>query len=106
MNEQVDPSLREKLSDEIGRSAWKDLRPHAIRGQLIFVDVSLDLLEVGLAIAEDRSEDVTAWVDKGLLKKLDPTALEQGDAEKPWHEFVIVQPFVLARRIDLEMESD
>ncbi len=104
MSEEQTPTLREKLSEEVGRAAWKDLRPHAVRGQLIFVDASLTLLDVAVAVAEDQSAEVQAWVGSGLLRKLDEGELERGDADNPWHEFVIVQPFVLARPIELNQE--
>ena len=70
MSQDETKSLRDKLTEETGRAAWKDLRPHAVRGQLIFVDASLGLLDVAVAVAEDQSEAVQAWVASGLLRKL------------------------------------
>ena len=104
MGDEKTLTIREKHSEEVGRAAWKDLRPHAVRGQLIFVDPALALLDVAEAVAEDRSADVQTWVSAGQLRKLDEGELERGDAENPWHEFVIVQPFVLARPIELNQE--
>ena len=83
MSEEKTLSIREKLAEEVGRAAWKDLRPHAVRGQLIFVDPALALLDVAEAVAEDRSADVEAWVGAGQLRKLDEGELERGDARPP-----------------------
>jgi len=71
------------------------LRSHAERGGLLFVDPSLDLVEVALAVGEDRSEDVATWMAKDLLSR--PTAEQMAaDDDRDW-TFVIVQPFVFVR---------
>src|SRR5262245_20925250 len=90
--------MREQLVASMGPIEFSDLRAHIARDAVIIIDASLDLLEVGEAIARDDKARVGAWVEKGLVRK--PT-LEQLAA---WSKIegaawtsLVVQPFVLIR---------
>ncbi|MGI0480433.1 DUF2288 domain-containing protein [Geminocystis sp. CENA526] len=88
--------LKAQLQEQIAPMDWKDLKPHAQRDALIVVEANLDLIEVGYAIAEDKTELVQRWISEQLIQK--PT-VEQLSAwnEDETHKFntIIVQPFVL-----------
>jgi hypothetical protein len=90
--------MRETLIASMGPIEFTDIRAHLARDAVIVVDASLDLLEVGEAVARDDKGRVSAWVEKGLLRK--PT-LEEIEAwsriEGPAWTALVVQPFVLLR---------
>lgn len=71
---------------------------HFRRGAVILVDSKLSLLNVAMAVAQDQSDLVEAWMNQRQLVR--PTA-EQTAAwnENPELPFVsvIVQPFVLVQ---------
>ena len=89
--------LRDKLKGEMGRVSWTRLAPHHQRGHLWFLE-ELDLVSVGLAVAMDQLDTVSAWTQSGRLRR--PTNEEVSawadDPTAQHFEFLIVQPFVLA----------
>lgn len=92
---------REKLAGELLPSEWKMLAMHYRRDALFVVGSDLPLLEVAVAIAEDRAERVRAWIEAGRITRPTPAQVEAWEAEVG-AQFVsaIVQPYVLAQRLD------
>jgi hypothetical protein len=88
--------MRETLAASMGPIEFSDLRAHLTRGAVIVVDRSLDLLEVGEAVARDDKARVAAWIDAGLIGKPSLETIERWSkmAGAAWISLV-VQPFVL-----------
>ena len=85
----------EKLEKYTGEVDWPYLRKHFTSGALLYVDPSLNLVEVGQAVAKDDTATVRAWKQSGdLLKPSEPHA-------QYWEESgarflaVVVSPWVL-----------
>jgi len=57
--------------------------------------MDLSLAEVGLAIAEDRKAEVSAWLSSGLIGRPTTTDTERYAARGGVFRFVIIQPYVL-----------
>ena len=95
--------LRDKLTAAVGTTDWPPLGPHAKR-QALFEVHGLALVEVGLAIARDRSAIVAHWIESGSLTRpsAERVAAFEADAEARF-ETLIVQPFVLFRPIGPEV---
>ncbi|BAQ60513.1 hypothetical protein GM3708_919 [Geminocystis sp. NIES-3708] len=89
-------NLKTQLQQQIAQMDWKDLIPHAQRDALIVVDQNLDLIEVGYAIAEDKTNLVENWISEQLIQKPTTQQLSLWNS-KPDYQFntIIVQPFVL-----------
>ncbi|NJK41930.1 MAG: DUF2288 domain-containing protein [Acaryochloridaceae cyanobacterium SU_2_1] len=88
--------IQDQLAAEIAEVEWKDLIPHAQRDAIIVVTPCLDLLEVGMAIAQDNSKAVQHWISESLIVK--PSAQELSNWHRQPHQrfkTLIVQPFVL-----------
>ncbi|PSR12582.1 DUF2288 domain-containing protein [filamentous cyanobacterium CCP3] len=90
--------LRHELKEMVAPADWAWISPHANRGAVVVVDKSLDLAEVGVAIATDNVPVVDRWIAEALLTKPSPLQLEIWDqtAKKQFHS-LIVQPFVLVQ---------
>ena len=86
---------------------WSDLAPHHRRDALwVF---SFDLKEIALAIAEDHTRIIQAWVDSGSLRKPEAAEVEMWSNQETWsqqetaestrprfyYHAVIIQPFVI-----------
>jgi hypothetical protein len=91
--------MRERIAETLGDVFWTDLRAHVARDAVIIVEDELDLVDVGVALAQNDVAVVDAWISSGKLTK--PTA----DDLARWpvdtgarFRSVIVQPFVLIRR--------
>ncbi len=93
--------LAEKLKKDVANISWKDLQPHARRDAIIVVKDELDLSEVALAIAEDNTVSVQAWISAQAISK--PTAEQLTDWNNtPQKQFttLIVQPFVIVKQVN------
>jgi hypothetical protein len=90
--------LRKRLAEEIHHVDFGPLEPHAKRGGLMLVDPQLDLLDVAVAIAMDRSDAVRVWMEGQQLSR--PTVGQLDGWRKESQErfkAVIVQPYVLVQ---------
>lgn len=90
--------LKHELSAMVAPADWAWISPHANRGAVVVVDQSLDLAEVGVAIATDNVTTVNRWIAEALLTKPSPFQLEIWDqTAKKQFQSLIVQPFVLVQ---------
>ena len=93
--------LRAELTQRTSPVQWSDLRAHAVRDALFLVDNTVDLVEVALAIANDETSAVQAWLDTGQLTRPTEQQLKcWNDAPQRLFRSAIVQPFVVARPLD------
>lgn len=91
--------LRHQLAEAIGPARWDWLQPHAKRDAVIVVTAEMDLVEVGVALAEDKAANVQRWIDEQAIYKPLPEQLSTWNeqAEANTFEALIVAPFVLIR---------
>lgn len=89
-------SLKEKLKDDLDEASWEMLKDHHERGAVFLIDNSLELIDVGAAIAVDEVSTVKIWLDNKQFKKLEeiPTDVDQTVRDI---DFLIVQPYVLIK---------
>ncbi|CAM3749643.1 DUF2288 domain-containing protein [Pseudomonas wadenswilerensis] len=88
-------TLYAKLLGETGRIEWKALERFWAKGDLIWVDPTLDLIEVAQAMAENRSETFAEWRNAGTVG---PVTAEQAlDLQNRDPEIwaVVVSPFIV-----------
>lgn len=94
-------SLKGKLLGETAKLAWSELERHFARGVLINIAGDLDLIDVAMAIANDNTHQVQAWLDADQLSRPDM------DDAKRWHDnqavfwSVVVAPWVLIQDVNL-----
>ena len=89
-------SLRDNLVRTLDQAEWRWLEPHARRGSLLVVDATLDLIEVGMAMALDDAATVQRWLQQGLIRQPGEAQIAAWNAT-PERRFMslIVQPYVL-----------
>jgi hypothetical protein len=88
--------LKDQLTEGVAPATWEFLVPHVKRDAVIIVDDSLDLVEVGNAIAQDNTTAVQSWIKTEQLTKpsADQLATWNQDLTRKFTA-LIVQPFVL-----------
>ncbi len=92
--------VRDKLATERALADWRSLAPHHARGALFLVHNELDPLDAAEAVARDDTARVAEWLASGRLRKpSDDEAKAWGEAQGTAFEFLIVQPFVVARAV-------
>jgi hypothetical protein len=91
-------NIQTQLREQLASIEWNLLMPHAQRDALIIVSEQLDLLEVGVAVAEDNSSSVSTWINQHLIYKPSSQDLSTWN-NQPKKQFMtlIVQPFVLVQ---------
>ncbi|MEX6501086.1 DUF2288 domain-containing protein [Pseudomonas zhanjiangensis] len=90
-------TLYAKLLGETAPIAWQELQPFFARGALLWVEGGQDLIAVAQAVAENDRDKVSAWLDSGLLGKVDDTRAEDLLARDPQLWAVVVAPWVLVQ---------
>ena len=93
--------LKDKLKNEVDQADWDLLKVHHENGAVFCVHGPLGLLDVAVAVAQDKTQFVKIWLDNGELKR--PTEDEVAQFEKePFKkicDFIIIQPYVLIKYI-------
>jgi hypothetical protein len=89
-------SIEAQLAEEQADIEWEALIPHSRRDSIIFVHQGLDLVQVGVAIAQDNAAQVQVWIAEQLIHKPTAQQLSQWNQD-PKQQFsaLIVQPYVL-----------
>ena len=92
--------LRKRLSEDVADVNWNDIKPHAQRDAVIVVNNSLNLLDVGVAIAQDDKIVVERWITEQSISKPSNEQLSNWNSnESQLFTTLIVQPFVLIQTI-------
>ena len=93
-------ALRRKLRSEIDRVSIKPLIPHFERDALFLIDDTLDIVEVGIALATDNAELCSQWLQSQKLVRPTKSQMDEWakDVLAQHFEFLVVQPFVLVRK--------
>lgn len=90
--------LRTQLAEALDEAAWEWLVPHAKRDTVVVVKESLDLLDVGVAIAGDDVLSVQHWISQQLVHKPFPEQLADWNSNQTKRfQALIVQPYVLVK---------
>lgn len=88
--------LRAELAEAVAEAEWDWLAPHARRDTLIVVELGLDVVDVGVAIANDDVSRIQPWIDENLIHKPFPTQLSDWNLNQSTRfNALIVQPYVL-----------
>ncbi|MEW5859063.1 MAG: DUF2288 domain-containing protein [Cyanobacteriota bacterium] len=90
--------LREELAELIDEAEWNWLMPHAEREAVVIVAQELDLLDVGVAIANDDVSSVQHWISEQLIyKPSEAQKQDWKDNQSKRFNALIVSPYVLVQ---------
>jgi len=97
----ADETRRAGIEATLGTVPGSDLAAHLRRDGVVWVDAALDLVTVGVALAEDDASAVSSWLQRGLVRRpdADERAAWEAAPERPWR-VVVVQPFVLVQALE------
>ncbi|HEY9695269.1 MAG TPA: DUF2288 domain-containing protein [Oculatellaceae cyanobacterium] len=92
--------LRAELSEAVDQAEWDWLKPHVQREVVVVVSKGLDLIDVGVAIANDNATSIQHWIEEQLIAKpsVAQMAAWNSDRAKRFNA-LIVQPYVLVQEI-------
>lgn len=88
--------LRAELAENLDEAEWEWLIPHVKRDSVLVVAKELNLIDVGIAIANDNTSSVQHWISEQLIQKPSQTQLSDWNSDlKKRFNTLIVQPYVL-----------
>jgi hypothetical protein len=90
-------TLYAKLLGETASITWKELQPFFARGALLWVETSMDLIEVAEAVAENEASKVSTWLASGQVAKVSETRAMDLVERDPTLWAVVVAPWVLVQ---------
>jgi len=92
--------LEKKLRESLDEAEWAWIQNHATRGAVVIADHPLNLIEVGVEIAEDNTQAIENWIQTGKLSKPSTVQLETWNLD-PSRKFrcLVLQPYVLIQEI-------
>ncbi|MGK0149288.1 DUF2288 domain-containing protein [Pseudomonas putida] len=88
-------TLYAKLLGETAIIEWKALERFWAKGDLIWVDPSLDLIAVAEAMAENRSEIFAKWRSDGTIGPVTAEQAHDLQSRDPEIWAVVVSPFIV-----------
>lgn len=93
---QLKKDLKETLEESLDQAEWEWIAPHIERQSVVVVAQDLNLVEVGMKIAQDDAPTVQDWIKKDLLTRPSTTQIRNWE-QNPGKRFstLIVQPYVL-----------
>lgn len=90
-------SLKEKINLETSQIAWSELQRFFASGAAVFVDMTLDLIEVAYAFSIDDKQQVSQWLTTQQV------ALVSDEQARDWLNrnaqvwAVVVKPWILVQ---------
>jgi hypothetical protein len=88
--------LQTDLTEALDQATWEWLKPHVSRDAIIVVSATLSLVEVGVAIVNNQTATVEAWITQQLIAKPTVEQLQEWNAQSDLSfAALIVQPYVL-----------
>lgn len=92
--------LRAELVESLDEAEWNWLIPHAQRDAVIVVTEQLNIVDVGIALANDNVASVQSWIDEELIHKPSVSQLSDWNSDRTKRfNSLIVQPFVLIQEL-------
>jgi hypothetical protein len=88
-----------KIEKYTGEVNWSYLKPHCERGNLLWVDRSLDIKHVAQAFIDDETAQVADWLGNGDLVRVGDLHAAQWEKSEQLFTAVVVTPFVLMQEI-------
>ena len=87
---------REDMALSVNEAEWSWLRAHLERGGLVIVEPCLDIVDVGLMLAEDDADSIRNLIAEKRLSKPSPAQVAAWDGNRAKRFLsLIVSPYVL-----------
>ena len=90
-------TLYAKLLGETSTIEWKVLQPFFAKGDLLWVDPALDLIDAAIAVTQDEAEKIKAWMASGVFGKMTAEHALDVNARDPELWAVVVSPWVMVQ---------
>lgn len=93
----TDVDIKQRLNLQTGKIAWHELARFFAAGKAIFVDSSLDLIDVAAAMHDDEAIKIKTFMEKQLLGPVDDARASLWSDQNIELWAVVVSPWVLVQ---------
>ena len=87
--------LHTELTEMMGPIQWEWLKPHVQRDAVVIVKEQLNMADVWVAIAQNKTLSFERWINEQLIIKPNAEQLTIWSSENKQFLSLIVQPYVL-----------
>ena len=91
--------LRAKLLGETATAPWRELQRFFAQGVVVWVAPGLDLIEVGLAMSNDRADLLRAWLAGGQAALATDRQARDWLAADAHLWTLVVRPWILVQEL-------
>ena len=91
--------LKEKFTKELATEEWIVMAPHFKRDCLLMIAKDTDMVTVAVALATDNAPLIQQLLTEQKISRPSLVDTQQWEDNKTVFEFLIVQPFVIARPV-------
>lgn len=97
----MEEGLRDRLLKDLEDASWDMLAPHHEREALFVIGEDVELVDAGIALANDDVELVKEWQQTGRIKRPTEDDVDEYSQDKDKHvwQFLIIQPYVIVKKI-------
>lgn len=95
----ADPDIREQIEREKSIIRWKELQRFFASGSLIYLDPSLDMVNVALCMHADDKQSIEQWLQHGSLAKVSDIQARHWFHTDAELVAVVVRPWVLVQEV-------
>ena len=87
--------LKTKINGETASINWVELQPYFAKGRLIYVDQTLDLIDVAYQFSQDNKLMVEIWLKEGQINRVSDEQAKQFVANEQNFWASVISPWVL-----------
>ena len=96
--------VRTRIESTLDEATWDILALPAVDGRVVMVLKPLVLVEVGMALVNDSTQQVSHWLSEGLIYKPENDEISRRNKlEGQKYMAVIVDPFVLVQEHSVDL---
>ncbi|MEM7182293.1 MAG: DUF2288 domain-containing protein [Spirochaetota bacterium] len=88
---------RQTIRAGIASIDWEELKYFFARGQVIWIDPSMDLEETAYQICMNNTESVDEWMQEGKVQRMSDERAKHWYNQKLRVTSVVIQPWVLVQ---------
>ena len=97
LNSESNMDIKQRLNLQTGKIAWSELARFFASGKAIFVDASLDLIDVAAAMHQDNAARVKQLMEQNLVGAVNDAQASQWTEQNIELWAVVVSPWVLVQ---------
>ena len=86
-----------KINSETAKISWRELQAHFASGATIYVEPSMDLVNVALKISKNDTAAVKEWMEKGLLAPVNDQQAAKWLESDAMMWSVVIRPWILVQ---------